>query len=184
MVVLWLFSEYLSTAFGTWVWPLIGFFLLPTTTLAYAVAENRYGGVKGVGLVLVILGVLVDLGAIAAGAGAPGNAGPARAESGTVRQMGAGSPKASRPPRMPRVRRGHPLLPQLARRRLLDGALPGHPLDGLLFDRASGLSTAQAVFVLAFVATFGWVGLSAISPPSRPRSSNSPNLATEVGAKM
>jgi hypothetical protein len=68
MVVLWLFSDYLSTAFGTWVWPLIGFFILPTTTLAYAVAENRYGGVSGgMGLVLVILGVLVDLGAIGGG---------------------------------------------------------------------------------------------------------------------
>jgi hypothetical protein len=67
MVVLWLFSSYLSTAFGTWVWPLIGFFVLPTTTLAYAVAQNRYGGVRGVGLVLVILGVLVDLGALGGG---------------------------------------------------------------------------------------------------------------------
>jgi len=67
MVVLWLFSDYLSTAFGTWVWPLIGFFVLPTTTLAYAVAQNRYGGVRGVGLLLVILGVLVDLGAIGGG---------------------------------------------------------------------------------------------------------------------
>jgi hypothetical protein len=67
MVVLWLFSDYLSTAFGTWVWPLIGFFLLPTTTLAYAVAENRYGGVGDIGLVLVILGVLVDLGALGGG---------------------------------------------------------------------------------------------------------------------
>ncbi|HEX6581233.1 MAG TPA: hypothetical protein VF195_10225 [Actinomycetota bacterium] len=67
MVALWLFSSYLSTAFGTWVWPLIGFFVLPTTTLAYAVAQNRYGGVRGLGLVLVILGVLVDLGALGGG---------------------------------------------------------------------------------------------------------------------
>jgi hypothetical protein len=67
MVALWLFSDYLATAFGTWVWPLIGFFLLPTTTLAYAVAENRYGGLKGVGVVLVILGVLIDLGALGGG---------------------------------------------------------------------------------------------------------------------
>ena len=67
MVVLWLFSDYLATAFGTWVWPLIGFFILPTTTLAYAVAQNRYGGVKGVGFVLVILGVLIDLGALGGG---------------------------------------------------------------------------------------------------------------------
>lgn len=67
MVVLWLFSDYLSAAFGTWVWPLLGFFILPTTTLGYAVAQNRYGGVQGIGLVLVILGVLVDLGAIGGG---------------------------------------------------------------------------------------------------------------------
>ena len=64
MVVLWLFSDYLATAYGTWVWPLIGFFVLPTTTLAYAVAQNRYGGVHDVGLVLVVVGVLVDLGAL------------------------------------------------------------------------------------------------------------------------
>jgi hypothetical protein len=67
MVVLWLFTDYLSAAFGTWVWPLLGFFFLPTTTLAYAVAENRYGGVRGIGLVLVILGVLLDLGALGGG---------------------------------------------------------------------------------------------------------------------
>jgi hypothetical protein len=67
MVVLWLFTDYLSMAFGTWVWPLLGFFFLPTTTLAYAVAENRYGGVRGIGLVLVILGVLLDLGALGGG---------------------------------------------------------------------------------------------------------------------
>ena len=66
MVVLWLFTHYLSTAFGT-VWPPLGFFFLPTTTLAYAVAENRYGGVRGIGLVLVILGVLLDLGALGGG---------------------------------------------------------------------------------------------------------------------
>jgi hypothetical protein len=67
MVVLWLFSSYLSAAYGTWVWPLIGFFVLPTTTLAYAVAQNRYGGVRDIGLVLVIVGVLVDLGALGGG---------------------------------------------------------------------------------------------------------------------
>jgi hypothetical protein len=67
MVVLWLFTDYLATAFGTWIWPLLGFFFLPTTTLAYAVAENRYGGVRGVGLILVIVGVLLDLGAIGGG---------------------------------------------------------------------------------------------------------------------
>jgi hypothetical protein len=69
MVFLWIFSDYLSHAYGTWVWPLLGFFFLPTTTLAYAVAQNRYGGVRGIGLVLVVLGVLIDAGALGGGRG-------------------------------------------------------------------------------------------------------------------
>lgn len=72
MVVLWIFSDYLAQAYGTWVWPLLGFFLLPTTTLAYAVAQNRYDGVRGIGLVLVVLGVLIDLGALGGGRGVGG----------------------------------------------------------------------------------------------------------------
>lgn len=62
MVLLWLFTDYLAQAFGTWVWPLIGFFLLPTTTIAYAIAQNAFRGVRGWGLVLVVLGVAVDFG--------------------------------------------------------------------------------------------------------------------------
>ena len=69
MVVLWLFSNYLSRAYGTWVWPLLGFFLLPTTTLAYAIAENSFNGVKGIGLLIVVLGVLFDFGVIGGGRG-------------------------------------------------------------------------------------------------------------------
>jgi hypothetical protein len=69
MVGLWIFSDYLSTAFGTWIWPFLGFFLLPTTTLGYAVAQNRYDGVTGWGLVLVVLGALIDLGALGGGRG-------------------------------------------------------------------------------------------------------------------
>jgi hypothetical protein len=69
MVILWLFSSYLSQAYGTWIWPLLGFFFLPTTTLAYAVAENRYDGLRGIGLLLVVLGALVDLGALGGGRG-------------------------------------------------------------------------------------------------------------------
>ncbi|HSL14873.1 MAG TPA: hypothetical protein VK962_01225 [Actinomycetota bacterium] len=70
LVLLWLLpTNYLSHAFGTWVWPLIGFFLLPTTTIAYAIAENEFNGAKGWGLVIVILGVALDLGLISGGRG-------------------------------------------------------------------------------------------------------------------
>ncbi|HEX5937497.1 MAG TPA: hypothetical protein VFZ75_07410 [Actinomycetota bacterium] len=69
MVALWILGDYLSTAFGSWIWPFLGFFVLPTTTLAYAVAQNRYDGVTGWGLALVLLGVLIDLGALGGGRG-------------------------------------------------------------------------------------------------------------------
>jgi hypothetical protein len=69
MVVLWLFSNYLSDAYGTWVWPLIGFFVLPTTTLAYAIAQHSSEGVRGWGLAIVVLGVLVDFGVFGGGRG-------------------------------------------------------------------------------------------------------------------
>ncbi|HYI46681.1 MAG TPA: hypothetical protein VE174_14580 [Actinomycetota bacterium] len=62
MVVLWLFTNYLSRAYGGFLLPLIGFFVLPTTTLAYAIANNQAGGVRGWGLLLVILAALLDLG--------------------------------------------------------------------------------------------------------------------------
>ena len=64
MVLLWLFSDYLSHAYGTWVWPLLGFFFLPTTTIAFAIAQNEFGGFRGWGAVVTVLGVLFDLGVL------------------------------------------------------------------------------------------------------------------------
>jgi hypothetical protein len=69
MVLLWIFSDYLSRAFDGIILPLLGFFFLPTTTLTYAVAENEAGGMRGWGLVLIILGVLLDLGIWGGGRG-------------------------------------------------------------------------------------------------------------------
>jgi hypothetical protein len=72
MVVLWLFTNYLSRAFDGWLWPLLGFFFLPTTTMAYAVAQNEFNGVEGWGLVVLILGVMVDFGLLGGGGRAIG----------------------------------------------------------------------------------------------------------------
>jgi hypothetical protein len=69
MVVLWIFTNYLGRAYDGIIVPLLGFFFLPTTTLTYAIAENETGGLKGWGLVLVIIGVLFDLGIWGSGRG-------------------------------------------------------------------------------------------------------------------
>jgi hypothetical protein len=69
LLFLWIFTDYLSRAYGSWFWPTLGFFLLPTTTLAYAIAQNAFDGVKGWGLVVVIIGVALDLGVFGSGRG-------------------------------------------------------------------------------------------------------------------
>jgi hypothetical protein len=68
LFLLWVFTDYLSRAYASWFWPTLGFFFLPTTTLAYSIAQNAFKGVRGWGLVLVVLGVLLDLGFLGGGA--------------------------------------------------------------------------------------------------------------------
>jgi hypothetical protein len=76
-----IFSDYLGRAFhNEWWWPLLGFFFLPFTTLAYAFAVNQGGGVHGLYLVLVVVAVLLDLGVIG------GNAKAHRTRKVVVRQ--------------------------------------------------------------------------------------------------
>jgi len=76
MLVLWIFTDYLSTAYHGWLIPSIGFFILPTTTIAYAIAENEFttitGGIEPVGILVIVLGVLLDLGVIGGGWGSRG----------------------------------------------------------------------------------------------------------------
>ena len=61
LVLVWL-SGYGARAFDSTIVPLAGFFFMPYTTLAYAIAMNEVGAVHGLGLVLVIVGVVFDLG--------------------------------------------------------------------------------------------------------------------------
>ena len=64
-----IFSDQLSHAFGSWAIPLIGFFVLPWTTLTYAAFWDWGAGHKVVGVewLFVILAFLIDLGAFGAG---------------------------------------------------------------------------------------------------------------------
>ena len=79
----WLFTDLLSISFGSWVLPLIGFFLLPWTTLAWAgMWALGAGGVSGLEWIVVVLAVLLDLGSFASG-------GRARSGSSSMRTRAA-----------------------------------------------------------------------------------------------
>ena len=64
-------TDYTSRAFEGWLWPTIGFVFMPATTVAYAIAANelsRRGKIELAGIVVVVLGVLIDLGLLGNGA--------------------------------------------------------------------------------------------------------------------
>ncbi len=65
LFALWLFSDLLSRAFDSWFVPLLGFFLLPWTTLAYAVMWSSSNRVEGFEWFIVILAFVIDLGSYA-----------------------------------------------------------------------------------------------------------------------
>jgi hypothetical protein len=63
LFAIWLFSDLLGDAFDEWWLPLLGFFLLPWTTLAYAVMwAAGTNEVTGFEWFIVILAFLFDLG--------------------------------------------------------------------------------------------------------------------------
>ena len=63
IVILAIATDYLSHAFQSMLWPLLGFFFAPFTTLAYACAMNS-GGLSGWRLGLFVFAILLDLGVI------------------------------------------------------------------------------------------------------------------------
>jgi hypothetical protein len=73
IILVVIFSNYLGEAYQTFIWPLLGFFFMPLTTLAYALAWHMQprGSVSGLGLVLVVIAALIDLGIIGGNASNP-----------------------------------------------------------------------------------------------------------------
>ena len=68
LVCMFLFSNYLERAYHGLILPILGFFLLPLTTIAYAWLVNTHRPIEGVNLVILIVAVVVDLGGIGGGA--------------------------------------------------------------------------------------------------------------------
>ena len=68
LFAIWLFSDLLSRSFESWLLPLLGFFLLPWTTLAYAVMwDLGTGRVDGFEWLIVIFAFVADLASFAGG---------------------------------------------------------------------------------------------------------------------
>jgi hypothetical protein len=68
LFVVWIFSDWLSRAFESWWLPVLGFFLLPWTTLAYtAMYVLGTNEVTGIEWFFVVLGYLIDIGAVGSG---------------------------------------------------------------------------------------------------------------------
>ncbi len=68
IILVVIFSDYIGAAYQTVLWPLLGFFFMPLTTLAYAWAINSHGSLSGVPLVVVVIAALIDLGLVGGGA--------------------------------------------------------------------------------------------------------------------
>jgi hypothetical protein len=69
LFVLWLFSDMLGRAFDAWLVPVIGFFLVPWTTLAYTLMwTSGPNGVEGFEWFIVIVAFLFDLASLSGGA--------------------------------------------------------------------------------------------------------------------
>jgi hypothetical protein len=68
LVLLFLFSHYLQHAYHNLLVPLLGFFFLPLTTLAYAWMANTGRPTTGVNLAILIVAIVIDLGGLGHGA--------------------------------------------------------------------------------------------------------------------
>ncbi|HEY6533850.1 MAG TPA: hypothetical protein VIY72_16195 [Acidimicrobiales bacterium] len=70
----WAFTDRLAIAFDGWFLPVLGWFLLPWTTLVWTFAYEPRDGVTGIGWFFVVFAFLVDLGLL-------GGAGKARRQA-------------------------------------------------------------------------------------------------------
>ena len=70
LFLLWLFDDILSRAYDSWAVPLIGFFILPWTTLAWAWMYDSGPGLEVTGFEWFVVGIafLIDIGSLLGGA--------------------------------------------------------------------------------------------------------------------
>jgi hypothetical protein len=67
LILMFLLSNYLERAYHGLLIPLIGFLVLPLTTLVYAWMANTAQPVVGANLLILIIAVVIDLGGLGGG---------------------------------------------------------------------------------------------------------------------
>jgi len=67
LACLFFLSNYLERAYHGLLIPLIGFFFLPLTTLAYAWMVNTHQEIAGANLIIMVIAVVIDLGGLSGG---------------------------------------------------------------------------------------------------------------------
>jgi len=67
LLFLWIFTDLVTRAFSSWVWPLLGLIFLPFTTSMYVLVYTPGVGVHGAEWGWVALGFLLDLFSYASG---------------------------------------------------------------------------------------------------------------------
>jgi hypothetical protein len=67
LAVLFFFTNYLDRAIPSMLMLLLGFLILPLTTLVYAWTMNVNGAVEGIYLIAIIIAVIFDIGSLGGG---------------------------------------------------------------------------------------------------------------------
>ena len=67
LVLLFFFSNYLERAYHGLILPLLGFVILPLTTLAYAWMVNTGQPTEGINLLILVVAVVIDVGGLGGG---------------------------------------------------------------------------------------------------------------------
>ena len=67
LVLMFLFSNYLTRAYHGLILPLLGFIFVPLTTLAYAWMVNTGQPIAGVNLLILLIAIVIDLGGLGGG---------------------------------------------------------------------------------------------------------------------
>ena len=67
LVLMFLFSNYLTRAYHGLLLPVLGFIFLPLTTITYAWIVNSHYPLNGVYLLILIIAVIIDAGGLGGG---------------------------------------------------------------------------------------------------------------------